>query len=105
MTPEQLRQFEEMGRELKELREWKANKTRQQISQPLDLASQGVIISSGALQRLTLSSKAADSEDATPIASVNFGAQSTTTMTVLDNPDAFLEVVINNTTYYIPAFT
>lgn len=49
------------------------------------------------VSRLSVSSKSTDSEDVT----VTQGAG---TATVLDDPDHFLKVTINNTTYHIPAY-
>jgi len=51
-----------------------------------------------------LSSKAANSEDTTVVVGVNFGASSTTTDTVLGNPDGYLEFTITNNIYYVPYF-
>jgi hypothetical protein len=48
---------------------------------------------------IAVSSKGADTEDV----SVDEGGIST--YSVLNDPDIFLEVMINGTTYYIPAFT
>lgn len=43
MTPEQQTQFEELQAKVEELLKWKEEKIRQQISYPLDEASQQVI--------------------------------------------------------------
>lgn len=50
------------------------------------------------------STKNATSEDTTVVTSVNFGASSTTTDTVLGNPDGYLEISITNNLYYIPYY-
>ncbi len=49
--------------------------------------------------------KAASSEDITAVTSVNFGAQTVGTNTVLDNPNGWLKVTFANVAYYIPYFT
>lgn len=43
MTPEEKKQFDELRREVEELKRWKEEKTTQQISYPLDLASQTIL--------------------------------------------------------------
>lgn len=54
---------------------------------------------------LTVSSKSINSEDVTVVTSVNFGAQTTGTGVVLDDPDAWLQVTLAGIPYYIPAYT
>lgn len=50
------------------------------------------------------STKGATSEDTTVVTSVNFGAETTATDTVLGNPDGYLEITITNNKYYVPIF-
>lgn len=57
------------------------------------------------LSLIAASVKSASSENVTAVTGVNFIAETTTTNTVLDNPDIFLEVIVDNTIYYLPAFT
>ena len=51
-----------------------------------------------------ISTKDLASEDITVVTGVNFGASTTTTDTVLGNPDGYLEVMITNNKYYVPYF-
>jgi glutamate mutase epsilon subunit len=57
------------------------------------------------LQKMKIqSAKAASSENVNAVVSVNFGLQTTTTNSVLDNPDGFLAVDIEGVTYYLPYY-
>ena len=96
-------ELEQLKRELQELKDWKKS-LEASHSIPLNIhqAFTARFVSAGSIRP---SSKSASSENVTAVVSVNFGAQTVGTNTVLDNPDAFLEVVVGNTTYYIPVFT
>lgn len=59
----------------------------------------------GNVKDITVSSKGASTEDITAVTSVDFVGSSTTTDSVLGDPDAFLQVTISGTVYYIPVFT
>lgn len=54
---------------------------------------------------LTLSDKAADSEDVVVVASVDFAGQTTTTANVLADPEEWLKISLGGIPYYIPSFT
>jgi uncharacterized protein YigA (DUF484 family) len=55
--------------------------------------------------KIVVSSKSATSENVTAVTSVDFLGESTLTNTVLDNPDIYLQVMLNGTMYYFPAYT
>lgn len=56
-------------------------------------------------QPIRLSAKTTNSEDVTVVTGVNFGAQSTTTTAVLNDPNGFLEIELGGVMYYLPFFT
>lgn len=96
-------QNEELQRKIMELEEWKKSlEASWSIPLNVDQAFRARLVLSSALAP---SSKGATSETVSVISSVNFGAQTTTGASVLNNPDAYLQVQVGGITYYIPVFT
>lgn len=94
---------EDLIRRIEKLERWRKNMSAS-FSFPLenDRAIRERLNIGSALKNST---KSATSETVTVISSVNFGAQTTTSAGVLDDPDQFVETEINGVTLYIPAFT
>lgn len=96
MSPEQLRQFEEMKRELEELRDFKkALESSHSIPLAIDQSFRARFLPS----LLQTSSKSSSSENKT------VDEAGLTNYPVLQPPDGFLQTEINSVTYYIPYFT
>ena len=94
-----MNELEKLKNEIVELKAWKAS-LEASHSVPLDV-QRALKVRIG----LSKSGKGVDTEDVTVVSSVNFGAQTTGTTVVLDDPDIFLEVNIEGIIYYIPAYT
>jgi len=97
MNPEEKRQLEELIQFKKNL------ESSRSIPLNIDQSFRARFINS--LGALTVSAKGTDTEDVTVISSVNFGAQTVGTTVVMDDADAFLQITINGTVYYVPVFT
>lgn len=87
--------FAQMKRELEELKAWKKSL---EMSHSIPLNIDQAFRARFAFG-LTTSSKSASSENR----AVDEGGSAT--YSVLTTPDAFLQITINNTVYYIPVFT
>jgi len=96
MTPEERQQFNDMKKELEELKQFKKSlESSHSIPLPIDQAFRGRF----GFSTINTSSKSATSENQ----AVNEGG--TDTYSVLKPPDAFVQVKIGSTYYYIPVFT
>lgn len=87
---------EQEKQQLQDLLNWKKN-MESSFSIPLN-------VDQSFRARFAFSSlKASTKDPSTETATIDEGGAAI--KTVLDNPDAFLEVIVGSTTYYIPVFT
>lgn len=104
MTAQEQQQFDDLKKQVDDLQsQIKALSNNATIPFDVGEAMKVRILSDAGTAEL--STKLATSEDTTVVTSVNFGGGgSTTTDTVLGNPDGYLEVTITNNKYYVPYF-
>lgn len=98
MNPDHEKRIEELEREIQSLKSFTT------IPFDVDKAFRARLGIDN-LSSVRESVKVVASENVAAITNIDFGTQSTETNTVLDNPDIFLEVTVNGTVYYLPAFT
>jgi hypothetical protein len=92
-----MNEIEELNKQIEELNRWKNNlQSSSTIPINIDKAFRGRF---GELAGITTSSKSSSSENK----AVN--EEGSSSYNVLLPPDVFLEITINGTKYYIPAYT
>ena len=92
-----MNELETLKREIEELKIWKKSLEN---SSSIPLSIDQALTGRGYVKtNLKLSTKGVDTEDV----SVNEGGVAT--YAVMNDPDGFLEIYLNGTTYYIPYFT
>lgn len=94
MTPDERRKLDEVYKFVQDMK----NKG----SIPLDV--ERALFSRIPPLGIALSSKGADTEDQTVVTNVTFDPNVVTTNTALNDPDGWLEVVIQGVTYFIPRY-
>ena len=91
-------ELEQLKKEIEELKNWKKSlESSYSIPLNIDQAFRARFFNTS---DLSVSAKGADTEDQVAGNATNDGS-----VTVLDDPQLFLEITIGTTVYYIPAYT